>query len=115
MAKSVLIVDDDPNILDTAKDILEEAGYFVAIEGTAAGAIQYLMSTPADVAIFDFNLPDSTGVALAVEAKRMCPKMKIILLTGEDQIDLSQAKASISSILIKPVSPAILINTIQNS
>ncbi len=115
MSKAVLIVDDDPNILDTAKDILEEAGYIVSIEGTAAAAIQKLKTSPADVAVLDFNLPDSTGVQLAIEAKRLCPRMAIILLTGEEHVDLGQAADSINTVLIKPVNPTKLIDTIRKS
>ena len=38
MPKTILVVDDDPNIRDTAKDILEDAGYLVETQGTCAEA-----------------------------------------------------------------------------
>ena len=113
MPKTILLVDDDLNILDTAKDILEDAGYRVETVGSGAAAIQKLKSSPADVGIFDFNLPDTKGVDLAIEAKRLRPQMVIILLTGEENVDLGLAQNSINSLLIKPVSPAELIRVIQ--
>ena|ERR1700690_1092924 len=113
MAKTILLVDDDPNILDTAKDILEDAGYRVETSLTGASAIQILKQSPMDVAVFDLNLPDAKGVDLAIEAKRLCPKMIIILLTGEENVDLGLGQNSIDAILTKPVSPAELIRVIQ--
>jgi len=36
--KAILLVDDDPNILDTAKDILEDSGYQVGTAAAGGGA-----------------------------------------------------------------------------
>ncbi len=111
--KTILLVDDDPNILDTVKDILEDAGYRVEAAESGAAALQKLKNSSVDVAVFDLNLPDAKGVDLAVEAKRLCPKMAIILMTGEENVDLGLAQTSIDSILTKPVSPDELIRVIQ--
>ncbi len=113
MPKAILLVDDDPNILDTARDILEDAGYAVYAEGTGAAALMKLKSTPAHLALFDFNLPDTRGVDLAVEAKKICPKMTIFLMTGEASVDLGAAKGSIDGILTKPVDPTQLLQVIR--
>src|SRR5713226_3418212 len=114
MGKTILIVDDDPNILDTARDILEDAGYTVYAEGTAAGALAKLKSSPVDLAVFDFNLPDGKGVDLAVQGKRISPKMPIILMTGEEAVDLGPATDAVSTILTKPVNPTQLIKVIHD-
>jgi len=113
MAVSILIVDDDPNILDTATDILEDAGYNVSAAGTGATALEQLRATPADVALLDFNLPDATGVELAVQFKKIRPHLQILLMTGEEHVDLGPAQEAIHSVLTKPVSPVKLINVIR--
>jgi CheY-like chemotaxis protein len=113
MAKTILIVDDDPDILETARDILQDAGYTVYAEGTGAGALTKLQSTQVDIAIFDFNLPDTKGIDLAVRAKQIHPDIPIVLLTGEGTVDLGSAKDAIDIVLTKPVNPAQLIQVIQ--
>ncbi|SRR5258706_8176877 len=113
MAKTILIVDDDPHILDTARDILEDAGYTVYVEGNGAAALKKLKSSPADLALFDFNLPDIQGIDLAIEAKKKCPKMVIILMTGEADVDLGAAKEAVDSVLTKPVDPVQLIRVVR--
>jgi DNA-binding response OmpR family regulator len=113
MAKTILIVDDDPNILDTARDILEDAGYAVFAEVTGAGALAKLSSSPADLALFDFNLPDTQGIDLAVKAKKIRPKMAIFLMTGEAGVDLGAAQGAVDLVLTKPVNPVKLLQVIQ--
>src|SRR5438046_1906563 len=98
MPKRILIVDDDPNIQDTAKDILEDAGYAVETAGTGAAAMQKLGSKNTQLAFFDFNLPDITGVDLALSAKAAHPTLTIVLLTGEASVDLGPAKAAVQSV-----------------
>src|SRR5205823_4121437 len=61
----VLLVDDDANILDTAKDILEEAKYVVETAGTGAAALKLLEQKQFNVVIVDFQLPDTTGLEMA--------------------------------------------------
>ena len=113
MAKTILVVDDDANIRDTARDILEDAGYSVLSEGTAEGALIALTKASADVALLDFNLPDSKGPDLAVQMKQRYPHLVILLLTGESGIELGPAQSSIDSILTKPVDPRQLLAMIS--
>jgi CheY-like chemotaxis protein len=114
MGKTILLVDDDPNILDTAREILENAGYTVIAEGTGAGALAKLKSSSVDLAVLDFNLPDTQGVDLAIRAKRIRPQISIILLTGEGSVDLGPAKDAIDILLTKPVNPTQLIQVIHD-
>jgi DNA-binding NtrC family response regulator len=105
MAKTILLADDDPHILETAKDILEAAGYNVLTAETGAGTLQCLEDHPCDLLIVDFNLLDMTGIELAVKAKRLRPALFVILMTGESSVDLGEAKTIIQAILTKPVHP----------
>lgn len=108
----ILLVDDDPMILDTARDILEDAGYTVDSAATASEALLALGKNKADVMLVDFNLPDSTGVALAVTARRLQPKLRVLLMTGEGSIKLEPG-APIDDYLIKPVNPAKLLELLK--
>jgi DNA-binding NtrC family response regulator len=113
MPLRILLIDDDPNIQETAKDILEDAGYLVDAAGTGQEALKKLKDHAADVAVMDFNLPDTLGVDLAIQAKRQCPGLHVILMTGEAHIDLGPAKDIIQATLTKPVNPSDLIALIR--
>ena len=57
--ETILLVDDDVNILDTAKDILEEAGYEISTASTGAKAVELLDKKAFNVVVADFQLPDA--------------------------------------------------------
>src|SRR4051812_19654203 len=109
MGKPLLLVDDDAQILDTAQDILETAGFEVRTAGTGADALKSLREHPCRVMIVDFNLPDTTGVDLAVQAKTLVPGIVVFLMTGESHVNLGASQGAIQATLIKPVDPSELI------
>ena len=113
MAKTLLLIDDEPHILETAQDILEAAGFGVVTAETGEAALQKLRDGPCDLMIVDFNLLDTTGVDLAVKADQLRPGLPVILMTGEANIDLGPAKTVIRTILTKPVNPSQLIDIIH--
>lgn len=115
MTKRILLVDDDPNILDTGKDILEDAGYTVFAADTCAAALQTLGKEDVDLMIADFNLPDGKGVDLAVTAKAMYSRLIIVLMTGEAHVELGTAASAVYSLLTKPVSPQRLIELLKKA
>jgi len=113
MAKTLLLVDDDRHILETARDILEEAGFDIQTAETGAQALQMLKGRPCHLMIVDYNLVDMTGVELTGQAKKLHPEIPVILMTGEANVDLGAAKSLIGEILTKPVNPAALIELIR--
>jgi DNA-binding NtrC family response regulator len=102
-APRLLLVDDDPNILDTARDILEDAGYEVEVSATAAAGQAILAEKPCRLALIDFNLPDGTGLDFALKAHSLDPRLRIVLMTGEATVELGSASSVIDEILTKPV------------
>ena len=113
MPVKILLVDDDPHILETAHDILEAAGFDIQTAETGAATIEKLKKSPFNVMIVDHNLTDITGAELAVKAKRMNPKLSVIMLTGDADVELGPAKDSIQAMMMKPVNPAQLIEMIK--
>jgi len=110
----ILLVDDDPNILDTAKDILEDANYAVETAGTSAAAVERLRQEPFHVMLVDFHLPDGSGVALAAQAQALRPGILVILMTGEADVQRDPT-TPIHDILIKPVHPPQLLRILAQA
>ncbi len=113
MAISVLLVDDDPNILETAADVLEDAGFLITKADSAASAKEQIGRKSVDLAILDYSLPDTQGNQLAFELRRLCPKLKVILLTGQQSHDIPPCEASVNRVLTKPVDPPQLVRIIN--
>ena len=86
---AVLLVDDDANILDTAKDILEEAGYEITTASTGAQAVAQLDQKAFNVVVVDFQLPDATGLELARKVRERNDYTLVILMTGHASLEMA--------------------------
>lgn len=82
----ILVVDDEPHILELAKMYLEREGFQVACVGTGKGALAALSGNP-DLVILDLMLPDIDGfeVCRQIRAKSNVP---VLMLTArKDDVD----------------------------
>jgi len=80
---TVLIVDDEPGVLDVWSRILLDEGYRVAQACDAFDAVGMLASNRPTVAICDLNLPGPSGVWLAKMIRQHCPKTAVVLASGD--------------------------------
>jgi signal transduction histidine kinase len=113
----VLLVDDDVNILETAKDILEEAHYVVDTASNGAAALKLLGEKQFNVVVVDFQLPDSTGLELARKIRELNEHSCVILMTGHASLEMAvkAIQEAVYDYLIKPVDPAQLQRTIEKA
>ena len=65
LAHPVLIVDDEPVILELLRDVLEEAGFEVLTASNGAAALYVIQRTPVALVLTDFMMPNVTGIELA--------------------------------------------------
>jgi len=107
--RRVLLVDDDPNLRESAQDILEDAGYQVRAAGDLKAARQLLAGEAAHVVIVDFNLPDGKGAELAQQVRAADARVKIVLMTGEVPAATGAPTTLFDAVLTKPVDPAMLL------
>ena len=79
---SVLIVDDEPSILEVLEQFLSQRGYRVATAATVEEALRRIGAERFDVALIDLKLPDRTGLELLEPASRANPHMTCIIMTA---------------------------------
>jgi two-component system alkaline phosphatase synthesis response regulator PhoP len=102
---TVLIVDDDPAILEILEAYLRADGHRVEAEGHGLAALPLLAR--ADVAVLDWMLPGMSGVDLTAYARREFPQLPVLLLTarGEEEDRLRGLNAGADDYVVKPFSP----------
>jgi len=84
----VLYVEDDPDIQDALRDVLEGAGYQVSTASTGAAGLEALRKERFHLVISDYNLPDFNGgrmLSLAAEAGLM--ECESVILTGASHLE----------------------------
>ena len=79
----ILIADDDPDFLFQLGFVLRKAGYEVDVFDNQVDTSKYLEAHRPDLAIFDLMMErDDSGFVLAYHAKKLYPKLPVILLTA---------------------------------
>jgi two-component system, OmpR family, alkaline phosphatase synthesis response regulator PhoP len=85
--KTVLIVDDEPEILRLVRDYLERAGFEVVTAGNGADALREFGRRRPDLVVLDLTLPEMDGLDVA-RALRRTGDVPIIMLTARtDEAD----------------------------
>ena len=108
----ILIVEDDSELLEVLKFVLEDAGYEVSVASTGAQALESIGSKPVDLVVLDVDLNGLSGLDFAreVRARAGPTRLRIALHTGleEDSIrrefsdyDLFMPKGDDANVLLK--------------
>jgi CheY-like chemotaxis protein len=81
---TVLVVEDDPDVLDVAVESLRTLGYNVPSAANAVEALTILeRDLPIDLLVTDVIMPRGmSGVELAREARRRWPDLRVLLASG---------------------------------
>jgi len=112
---SVLIVDDDAEVRNMLRSILEDAGYSVEAADNGKQAIKTCEKLPFDAALVDINLPDIKGTELLHKLKQLQPKMVKIIITGEPSVEnaVNALNEKADGFISKPFDPQDLLEIIR--
>jgi two-component system, cell cycle sensor histidine kinase and response regulator CckA len=102
---SILIVDDEPVVLDVLKRLLEEEGREIALAGSPEEAMRVAAGGPLEVALIDKNLQGASGLDLSRKLKALQPELEVILITGYASLDTAIEAVQIGAFdyLTKPI------------
>jgi DNA-binding NtrC family response regulator len=102
--QTILIVDDDLNVLEVLGARLTSAGFRIFKAENGAEALQLLRKEQVDLMISDVKMPHMNGVALFKEARALCSDLPIIFLTAHGTIPnaVSAVKSGVDDYLEKP-------------
>ena len=110
MPSKVLIVDDDKTTREGLAELLEESGYQPTAVGTFEEATRALRTNPPDLLIADVRLGPFNGLQLVISSPKPIPA---IIITGfADPVLESDAKRRGADYVLKPVSPARLLDLV---
>jgi CheY-like chemotaxis protein len=114
MGKTVLVVEDQPDVRDVIEMSLGEAGYRVLLAPDGAVARRILNSTATiDLLLTDVLMPGGvSGLDLARDARRLRQDLKIVVVSGYLRGDSGQSELSGLIFLEKPFLPEELTNTV---
>lgn len=80
--RSILVVDDDPEMRALLLDVLRNEGYDVVDAKDGTEAVLALRARRFDLILMDKNMPGPSGLDLLPGFRRVCPDSKIIMMTA---------------------------------
>jgi PAS domain S-box-containing protein len=83
--RRILLVEDEPIVRATSKQLLQQLGHTVLAAADAESAFVVLAAEPFDVLITDVELPGISGTVLAQRALQQHPELHIIYASGHDR------------------------------
>ncbi len=86
----VLVVDDDPNILDAIKNLLANEGYEVNLAADPLEAIAVIRKGQVAVLLVDQAMPEMTGVELLTLVRQQSPTTACVMITGVTDMRLAE-------------------------
>jgi DNA-binding response OmpR family regulator len=112
--KKVMVVDDEPKIVQLARDYLEHAGFTVVAAHDGREALVTARSQRPDLVVLDLGLPEIDGLDVA-RALRRDSSVPIVMLTGrnEESDKLVGLEIGADDYITKPFSPKELVARVR--
>lgn len=115
MKQTILIVDDEKNIRESLKMIIEDEGFQVLTAGSGEEALEIFEKQIVHLIILDVWLPKMDGIAVLNKVKKLNPSVEVIVISGH--ADLSTAVKAVKEgaydFLEKPLSKEKIVISIK--
>ncbi|MEW6208867.1 MAG: response regulator [Acidobacteriota bacterium] len=113
--KKILIIDDEPRVVDALCMILGDSGYDTAAAYTGREGLAQFDKQRCDVAVVDLKLPDMSGLDVLNRLRAEDSKISVIIITGHytPQLTAEARSKGAFDVLAKPFSPADILNMVR--
>ncbi|OGL02534.1 MAG: hypothetical protein A3D33_10505 [Candidatus Rokubacteria bacterium RIFCSPHIGHO2_02_FULL_73_26] len=114
----IVVVDDEPTIVQMCLKVLSEQGHAVQGFSNTREALSYLGGGPSvDLLIVDYKMPELNGFEFIERAWVLHPKMRVVMITAHGTQELlgHAADTGVHGLVLKPFTPAELARTIKTA
>ena len=105
MAKTILVVDDEPVIVEITRRKLEELGFTVMTAYNGEEALARLKEKVPDLIILDVQMPKMNGYTFVMEKAKLpaCADIPVIVCTAYNEMGPLFKRHKIKAYLLKPL------------
>lgn len=122
--RRVLVVDDDPDVIEYFVSFLDDHGYLVESASNAAQAVSTVDAFDPDAVLIDVMMPGRSGLDLLVTFRRhpRWSDLPIVMITGDDQVLQDDCRSYLGShddvrgpdgVLAKPIDQQALLDLLS--
>jgi DNA-binding response OmpR family regulator len=111
----ILVIDDEPVVLNSCRKVLEEDGFDVYLVPSADEALKAMKKEDFDLLLVDVKMPKHDGIYLMQKVKEKWSNVPIIVMSGYPTPDTitDGAKMGADAFIAKPFTPDELLETIR--
>ncbi len=111
---NVLLIDDEPQVLQAYGRVLKSAGFRVTMLSNGAAVEDALARNPIDVVVSDVRMPGLDGIGILQLVHRRDPDLPVVLMTagGELTSAVKAVEHGAARYLLKPIAPEVLCQTV---
>ena len=115
MAPTILVVDDEPDLVTNCQRLLRPLGYVCLGASTAAEAMALIDREAPDLVVTDLRLPGADGLAVARHARARVPPIPVILISADDAAGSREAARAtgVGAFLTKPFPNALFLEAVR--
>lgn len=116
-AIDIILIDDDMNVLEACREVLELEGFAVASHGSVASALGDMRADSGAVVVSDVRMPNHDGFDLLKAVKAIDAEIPIVLMSGHGDIPMAlrAMRDGAWDFLEKPADPLHLIETARRA
>ncbi len=117
MADTVLIVDDEPSIIQSLQGILTDEGFEVMAADAGLKALDIIKETIPDIVLLDIWMPDIDGIETLERIRELYPGLQVIMISGHGTIETAvrATKLGAYDFIEKPLSLEKVLLSINNA
>jgi DNA-binding NtrC family response regulator len=115
--KKLLVIDDEPIILEGVRRILEPGSYHVETFASGLAALERIKQETFDLVITDLKMPGMSGLEVLKEIKESQPDLPVIFITGYTSVDgaVEVMKLGAVDYIAKPFTPEEMLSTVKRA
>jgi len=117
MADTILIVDDEPSIIQSLQGILSDEGFEVITADGGLKALDMIKETIPDIILLDIWMPDMDGIETLKRIRELYPGLQVIMISGHGTIETAvrATKLGAYDFIEKPLSLEKVLLSINNA
>lgn len=114
---TILVIDDEPNILTTVKRALEIEGFRVEVAGSGALGLAKINEAEVDLVLLDVMMPTENGLSVLPKLRAARPGVAVVMMSGNANIDIAvqATKLGAHDFIEKPLSSEKLLLAVHNA
>ena len=114
---TVMIIDDEPNILTSLRQTLELGGYRALMARSGAEGLEQAAKEGPDLVLLDLAMPEMDGLEVLGRLRQQSADLPVVMISGNATVEhaVQATKMGASDFLEKPLSPEKILVTVKNA